>query len=125
MSALTEKQLYTLATEVMGWVKEKRRYWTAQFRCWWWVDADGEMVCPVEGWHPDTDLNQFFPLLDAFNEKAQEQESDAIYLHHEHYDYWELRDVAEKILTGDILTKEIAAKGCEAILERLGGESER
>lgn len=123
---MTPDQLSTLATDVMGWRKEKREYMTgfmryAEVNDWCWIDADGEMVHPVECWHPDTDLNQALPLLVAYN--TGKQINNRIDLVSDNVNNKFILIIGTGITVGTE-HKDLASEICKAILERLDADKD-
>lgn len=123
---MTPAQLDRLATEVMGWRKEIRTFWTSSFRYaevtdWCWVDDKGA-VQPVDYWIPHTSLNQTLPLLDKFN-GDYEKHRNFIGINNSSPDYWEIHgsknNESPKVNIYNIRTKGLASTLCDAILERL------
>lgn len=127
---MTPEQRDQLATEVMGWTKEKRHdaFVGAQY---YYRQSESTAIL-TNHFHPDTDLNQALPLLDAFNEKKPLIEKMFIKNFHDFqgdsnpyliYRY-SAKDSTQVRYMRFTLTKDLASDLCIAILERLNVKKE-
>ena len=118
---MTSDQLDRLAVDVMGWVESKDG-------TLWHDVISGELPLALnkKKWKPHKDLNQFLPLLDAFNALPRSIK-DGLFLEvrNEAVNHWEFMETNLVDMEDNIIatakTKEVASKGCEAILKRLEG----
>lgn len=127
---MTESQLETLATEVMGWKKRNLRDAHNEPKEEYWVivgetsENSGEVVMLVKDFHPDTDLKQTLPLLDEFNSLVFRIKDELfLEIRNEAVNHWELTETSTKALTEEIIattsTKDLAPTLTTAIYERV------
>ncbi len=120
---MTPAQLDKLAVDVMGW--ERKDFPVGGltdevFECW--VTKDGEPMGSCSQWHPDTDLNQALPLLDAYNERHPMQINYEYYYDRKYHEpSYEIKGGKnDECIDRACDTKDLASEICRAILERLG-----